>query len=326
MCSSCQKELYFSQDSTTPIADTLTVHVLVLNYDPYVKDAAGIKIRIHEYYHWDNPHELVTNYAKAINEASGGYIRFVITNIKDIDAFPIKEDGFTYTAETYKSCWQANSGFHMPDGADYVKIVQDNNVAALINNRTIDEVWLWGGPYFGYWESAMAGPQSFNINGGTYPQVNTNRAFAIMGFNYERGLAEMLHSNCHRTEATMAKVYGGWQVDQLNTTWAKFAANATQSNGIAAVGSCHYPPNAKADYDYANPAPVMSSADDWLNYPYLTGVKKNVSSETWGGPDYHLNYMKWWYAHLPKKKGADTQGKLLNWWRYIYDFNETILK
>jgi hypothetical protein len=303
----------------------LTVKVLVLNYDPYLAVSGGGKKRIHEYYNWTDPHTLSASYAAAITEVSGGFINFSIVESRDIDEFPVKADGFQYTEVEYKECWQANAGFHAADEVDYIKLLQDQNVVALINNKTIDEVWLWGGPYFGYWESAMAGPKAFNINGGVYQNVNSNRAFAVMGFNYERELAEMLHSNCHRTEATMSKVYGGWEVDKLTTTWARFAANLKQS-GIAAVGTCHYPPNANGDYDYANPNPVMSGADDWLNYPNLTGQKKLINKDTWGGPDYQLNYMKWWYRHLPKKSKTDSEGKLLNWWKYIYDFNETTLK
>lgn len=172
----------------------------------------------------------------------------------------------------------------------------------------------------------MAGPNSFNINGGVYRGVPTNKAFAIMGFNYERGVDAMLHSNCHRTEATMAKAYNGWDVAVLNTAWARFAANFKQSNGVAAVGTCHYPPNAEEDYDYDNPRIVMSSADDWFNYPNLTGQTKPLNRDAWGGPGYEYNYMKWWYNHLPRKDGTDADGKLLNWWKYILQFDETILR
>ncbi len=119
----------------------------------------------------------------------------------------------------------------------------------------------------------------------------------------------------------MSRVYGGWKVEELTTPWARFAANFSQSNGIAAVGTCHWPPNAEKDYDYANPREVQSSADDWLNYPHLTGGKKTVTRETWAGPDYHRNYLKWWFAHLPKAGGSSADGRQNNWWKYIFDFN-----
>ena len=119
----------------------------------------------------------------------------------------------------------------------------------------------------------------------------------------KRGVAEMTHDLCHRTESTMARIYGGWRVEELTNNWARFAANQVQS-GTAAVGTCHYPPNAEDGYDYANPRTVQSTAADWLNFPKLTGKKSAVSCETWGGPDYHRNYMKWWFSHLPHAAGS----------------------
>ena len=103
-----------------------------------------------------------------------------------------------------------------------------------------------------------------------YEEVPCKRAFVIMGFNYERGVDCMLHDLCHRTEATMSRIYNGWKAEELTTSWARFAANLKQS-GTAAIASCHYPPNAEADYDYANKRQVESTADDWLSYPAAIG-------------------------------------------------------
>ena len=174
----------------------------------------------------------------------------------------------------------------------------------------------------------MAGPAAFDINGGVYDQVPCKRRFAIMGFNVERGVAEMIHDVTHRTEATMSRLYGGWKVEQLTTNWAKFAANQKQS-GTAAVGTCHYPPNAEKDYDYANRRAVESTADDWLHYPDLTGRRRSFNCEEWrepyknskGDPDYHRNYQKWWFSHLPKAPGVNPDGRLNNWWEYVFNFN-----
>ncbi len=255
-----------------------------------------------------------------MREASGGLIRYRVVEWRDTRSFHTKIDGFTYTAEEWMRCWREKKGWHQPDTADYPRTFQEYGVIPRIDSGEIDEVWFMGGPYFGYNESAMAGPRSFFINGATYEQVPTRRPFAIMGFNYERGVAEMLHDLCHRTESTMARIYGGWKVEELTNHWARFAANEKQS-GTAAVGTCHYPPNAEKDYDYANPRTVMSSADDWLNFPRLAGDKKPVNRETWGGPDYHRNYMKWWFARLPRAAGVNEDGRLNNWWEYVFHFD-----
>jgi len=66
----------------------------------------------------------------------------------------------------------------------------------------------------------------------------------------------------------------------------------------------------------------MSGADDWHSFPHLAGVKKPVSSATWGKP-HHLNFMKWWLDHLPKNTGV-TGGFYNNWWRYIVDYDAAV--
>lgn len=298
----------------------MTVKVLVLNFDPLIP-SEGNK-RLHEVCGWNDPHKLAEGYISDVKECSGGIVNYKVVEWKDVDTFHTKIDGFTYTPEQYMKCWKERKGWHDPDTADYPKTFEDYNVLPKIDSGAVDEVWFFGAPYFGYNESAMAGPGAFYVNGAIYDKVPSKRAFVIMGFNYERGCAEMIHDLCHRTESTMARVYGGWKAEELTTAWARFAANAKQSNGIAAVGTCHYPPNAEHDYDYANPRKVSSSADDWLSYPNLTGAEKEVSCETWGGPDYQRNYLKWWFTRLPKATGINTDGRLNNWWEYIFNFND----
>lgn len=298
----------------------ITVKVLVLNFDPAIALEGGKPL--HEVCKWNDPHKLAEGYAQDIEEASGKLVRYKVVEWRDVNAFPVKKDGFSYTPESYLSAWRSKKGFHDPDGTDYEKVCRDYGVNELINKGKIDELWMFGAPYFGFWESAMAGPGAFYINGDIYPSVPTKRPFAIMGFNYERGVAEMIHDLSHRTESTMARVYGGWEVEKLTTPWAKFAANYSQSGGVAAVGTCHWPPNAEHDYDYSNKRVVNSSADDWLGYPKLTCATKPVSCETWGGPDYHRGYMKWWFSHIPKAAGTDKDGRQLNWWKYIFEFTK----
>ncbi|HLV79759.1 MAG TPA: hypothetical protein VKT32_05730 [Chthonomonadaceae bacterium] len=297
----------------------ITVRVLVLDFDPVIPQEGGR--RLHEVCRFHDPRQLAEGYIADVRQASGGFIRYKIVDWKTIDTFHTKIDGFTYTPDQYMACWRAKKGWHQPDTADYARTFQDYQVLPRIDSGEVDEVWFFGGPYFGYSESAMAGPGAFYINGDVYANVPAKRAFAIMGFNYERGVAEMLHDLCHRTESTMSRIYGGWQVDRLDTPWAQFAANYAQSHGVAAVGTCHWPPNAEHDYDYANPRTVQSSADDWLRYPRLTGKTAPVNCQSWGGPDYQRNYLRWWFRRLPKAGGTAPDGRLNNWWVYIFDFN-----
>ena len=312
---------FFSQEKNVEYGDNpITVNVYVVNFDPIIPQKENKYL--HEVLEWNDPKTLAQKYINAIDSVSVGYIKYKIIKWDDENVFPTKTDGFVYTAESFLECWENREFCHEPDGSDYAKIVDDYNVVEMLDKNEIDEFWIFGAPYMGFWESAMAGPDAFYINGGVYDSIASSKPFVIMGFSYERGVAEMLHNLSHRTESTMERIYGGWKVDELNTNWAKFAANEFQSNGTAAVGTCHYPPNGEKDYDYKNPRVVESSARDWYNYPNLTGKNEEVSCETWGGPDYHLNYMKWWFAHLPKSPGINEDGRLNNWWEYIFNFNQ----
>ncbi len=299
------------------------VRVLVLNFDPLVDPQK--KIRLHEFCRWNDPHLLAQQHAADVKEASGGRVTFKFVDWEDLDEFPVKSDGFAYTLEGYLNCWRTNKGWHQPDQADYPKLIEKYGLVEQVERGEVDEIWWFAFPYAGFGESAMAGRGAFGINGPAFdaPQVKCQRPFAIMGFNYERGPAEMIHNLSHRTEATMTRIFGGWQADKLDHDWARFAANAHQSRGIAAVGSCHYPPNGVKDYDYDNKEFVDSTADDWKNYPQLTGVKTKVNCESWGGPDYQRNYLKWWFARLPRAAGVnESSGRLNDWWEYVYGLHK----
>jgi hypothetical protein len=295
----------------------LEVKVLVLEFNPRFPTEGNR--RLHEIGGWQDPRRLAEGYVADVAAASGGFLRHRIVEWKALDQFHTKIDGFTYTREEYLRCLKSGKGWHQPDTADYPRTFADFGVLPRIDSGEIDEVWFFGGPYFGYNESAMAGPGAFFINGAVYDKVPSKRPFAIMGWNYERGVAEMLHNLSHRTESTMSRVYGGWKAEELTSNWARFAANLKQS-GQAGAGNCHYPPNGEKDYDYDNPREVDSTADDWLAYPNLTGKTTRVSRESWGGPDYHRNYMRWWFTRLPRAPGTNRDGKLNNWWRYVFEF------
>jgi len=317
----------------------LRVNVLVLEFDPLIPPELhspgdpGTQARsLREVAGWNDPRQLAAGYMQDVCDASGGLIQYHVVEWLIVRRFQKKVDGFVYTPETYMACLRGgtvnNPCWHQPDGLDYPHMINEFGLIPRVESHEIDEVWMMGMPYAGYWESAMAGRGAFEVNGQAYADVPCNRRFVIMGFNVERGVAEMLHDLCHRTEATLSRIYGGWQADQLTTNWARFAANAAQS-GTAAVGTCHYPPNGERDYDYANPRMVESTAPDWLNYPDLRGLKERLNCEHWrdpykdarGQPDYHRNYMCWWFKHLAKAPGVNPDGRLNNWWEYVFNFN-----
>jgi hypothetical protein len=272
----------------------LRVKVLVLEFNPLIPgsvyapdDPQAPPRSLREVGNWNDPLPLAAGYMQDLCDASGGVVQLEIVEWLVVRRFQKKVDGFVYKPESYIACLRGgttnNDTWHQPDGIDYPRMIAELDLVPRIESGEIDEVWMMGLPYFGYWESAMAGQNAFEVNGEAYGQVRCRRRFVIMGFNVERGVAEMLEDQCHRTEATLARIYGGWEVDKLTTNWARFAANEKQS-GTAAVGTCHYPPNGEQDYDWTNPRRVESTADDWLHYPDLTGRKRTFNCEEWRGP------------------------------------------
>lgn len=298
----------------------LTVRVLVLNYDPIVPSENHS--RLSEVFRWNKPPQMAAEYKEAMEYASGGYLRFEIVEWRNLDEIYAQEYGERYTVDEYVRNRRQGKGWREKGAmADYPRLLHEQNVVPLVDDGLVDEVWVFSDHFFGLWEASMAGPGAFNINGGVYPQVPSRRPFALYGFNYERGVAEMVHNTSHRTEATLNRVYGGWDLKKPTNHWEQFSANHDQSGEVAGVGTCHWPANAKGDYDYDNKREVASWADAFLSYPKLDLKRKPVSRETWSrGGDYHLDYMKWYFAHVPRADGVNADGKQNNWFKYILDF------
>ncbi len=296
----------------------IVVRVLVLNYDPVI-EAEGGK-RLHEVAGWNDPRKLTQGYVDDLREVSHGRVQIRIDEWRDLDEWPKKTDGFRYTDEGFLDVIRKKTKMHEPDGADYAWTVRSTGADRLMDAGKFDELWVFGAPFMGYWESAMAGPGAFFINGGEYPDIAKKR-WAIMGFSYERGVAEMIHNLCHRAENHLKRVYGSWNEGKPLHAWDAFSARFGKSP-VPGVGNCHFPPNGEKDYDYANPRLVPSNADDWLNDPRLTGKTTMVNCETWGGPDYQRNYLKWWYKRLPHAEGKDDTGRPNDWWQLIFRFND----
>lgn len=295
--------------------------VLVVNYDPIVKSAGGK--RLHDICGWSDPHKLAARYIQDIEKASGGLVKYRIVKWMDRDEYPVKLDGFRYTEKSYMACRKGEQKWHQPDACDYKAMIESCKMAELVSAGKVDEVWMFGAPYFGWFESCMAGPGAFWINGTPLPEVKCKRAFAIMGFNYERGPGEMLEDLGHRTESTMSKVFGGWRAGLERNDWEKFTLYEHVAPGKSACGSVHWAPNSSGDYDWGNKAKVWSTCDDWLNYPNLTGKKKLVDCSEWGGGDIEKHHI-WWFTHLPKAPGK-TGDKYNNWWLYVIDFNKYVI-
>jgi len=297
---------------TGSLPDPVRPRVLLIIHNPLVATANGRSLS--QVLHWNDPDALVKQYISDVEAASFGCVNYQIAQRIAVNAFPIKQDGFVYDAERYLFRWRTRTGFHQPDGVDYGRLLSQFAVFAKINANQIDEVWLMGFPYAGYYESIMAGPGAFWCNA---PPLTSgercNRRFVIMGFNYERGPGEMLESLGHRAESIMAHVYRHKRGEA--NLWQRLSRYDLTHPGQAECGNVHFAPNSERDYDWGNGRSVLSRCDNWLNFPQLDGQPRHVACQEWGAGDIRQHHL-WWLGHLPHVAGK-CGGIANNWWQYI---------
>jgi hypothetical protein len=201
---------------------------------------------------------------------------------------------------------------------DYGRLLTEFDIIRRIDDDEVDEVWLMGFPYAGYYESVMAGPGAFWCN--APPMANTERCsrrFVIMGFNYERGAGEMLESLGHRAESIMAHLFRGKRGEA--NLWERFTRTESTHPGRSEVGTVHFAPNSERDYDWGNPRMVLSRCDDWYQFPHFRSTTRPVNCREWGNGDTREHHL-WWFRHFPHVTGA-ADGLAHNWWEYVIDPN-----
>jgi len=294
--------------------DPLQRRVLVIIHDPVMAAQGGRKL--HQALGWNDPDDLARRYIVDVEAASYGLARYTIAQRIEVNGFPAKADGFVYTPESFMASWRAGRGFHNPDGVDYQRLLREFDVIPQVNSAKIDEVWLFGFPYAGYYESIMAGPGAVWCNAPPLPDgpgARATRRFVIMGFNYERGVGEMLEDLGHRAESLIGHAFEGTRGDA--NLWERFTRYDQKFPGRAECGTVHFAPNSLRDYDWGQTRLVPSRCDDWYNYPDFTGVVRQVNSSEWGGGDIRLHHL-WWLRHFPHWAGV-TGGRLNNWWEYV---------
>ncbi len=325
--------------------------VLVLSFDPVLENRGNQ--RLSTYAGWNDVEMLTAIFLGDLEETGDYYADWQVVQLLTIDEFPPKlvPEGWRYTDDTYLDALEGGGSWHSPDGMDYDWLLTtpvnsfatdvaplpefgSRNLNQLVADGLIDEVIVWGGPYFGYYESRMVGATAYwcNSPGIVTPGVPL---YVVMGLNYERGPGEALHSFCHRAESIMAHVFGSWSTTAVSKhLWDRFTrVNALHDVDFSGVGTVHYPPNGQSDYDYDNSTGVTSDAADWLdNYPAFLGSTSGVDNDSWNldAPvfDPQRNYLKWWLGHMPHKPGRyvdagnpTNDGKLNNWWGYLSDMN-----
>jgi len=299
--------------------DVVRAKVLLYVLNPIMENFGSR--RMHQVYGWQNPVTLAAQVRQDLLTSSHGRAAYDIVQTVVADEYPRFQNGFQHNDVTFAADWAnriwPNSTF------DYVGFCNTHNIGARVDAGEIDELWIYAPPIGGMWESCMAGRGAYWINGPAYPAAGGQRAFVIMGWNFERGVGEAIHSWGHRAENIMVHSYGPWQANR-NTTWNRFTLLDRDAPGLGGVGNVHFPVNATSDYNYANSRFVNSNADAWLLYPNLNNTTRAMNFREWSpnNLDSQREYLNWWYSHLPRARGRAPDYYLANWWRYLIDVDQ----
>lgn len=283
--------------------------------DPILHGKSGRKLS--EVQGWNNPDRLVNDFLQDLVSVSHGRAQYQIVERIQVDDYLQKEDGFRYTEVDYLHMIRTRHNIHQPDAVNYHSLLDGYEIIEKINRNQIDEVWTVSFPWAGFYESRMAGPGAYWCNAPPLPHTDAARRFVIMAFNLERGVGEMLESYGHRTESIMAHVYRS--TPNSENLWEKFTRHEKSHPGRSEVGSMHYAPNSRRDYDWGNPSPVLSRFHTWRNFPDLSGESRLADCRLWGNGDIREHH-RWWFSLIPHATGK-TEGISNNWWEYILDTN-----
>jgi hypothetical protein len=314
-------EFIYAQNATACLPpDEIILKVYILNFNPLIDDTP-----LFQYQGWNAPEALMTDYIAEVLEVSGSTVKHQVARHLIIPDYPPKPNGFVFSNEQYQQC------LNNRDSAEYCRPIVDYqtilntcyhpdypSACEAIATGEADEIWLWGGPLFEYLEWKLIEPDTLC--------EGMDKPFFVMGFNYERGVVEMLHDLGHRAEAVLQTELGlVW--DQFNGQRHRYEQRQSlacpASPGQLEVdpdnthcGAVHYPPNSFCDYQYSRHLSVLSDCDDWaLNYPHLTGQKSTINADTWGSDQ--RGYLKWWFSHFPNRPGTHN-GRHNNWWKYVF--------
>jgi hypothetical protein len=314
------RTLFRTTPSTPPPPDagppaSLRPRVLLITYSPLIQSEGGRALA--RVLGWGNADDLCREYIADLRECSKGFVEYEIVEWIEVDAWPVKEDGFVYDGEAFVRNWRNRNGWHQPDLVDYEAIIAEFDLLKRIDAGRIDEVWLFAFPYAGFYESIMVGPDAFWCNAPPIPRDDVSRRFVIMGFNYQRGVGEMLEAYGHRTESILRHTWRHAKGE--DNLYERFILYDQKKPGQANVGWMHYAPNSVKDYDWGNKTRVLSNCDDWLNFPNFEGTVRQVDCRDWGNGEIRAHH-KWWFDRLPNAPGY-TQGIANNWWWYTADPN-----
>jgi hypothetical protein len=288
-----------------------TVPILVIKYFPLTPDKKRIDIKVTS--NVDAPLDrirakvdrMTKETREALQEGSRfrAYknpkappsLRYVVVDAKEfLEALPVSKKK---TGEAF-----------LPD---YRSILERVGIQRYVEKLGVKEVWIWGyhSKEVAPWESNMASQfgDVSNSDRDTKDLPVLKQTYTVYHYNYQRETSEAVHNHIHQIEAVMRK-HGGdlWQ------TWEG-------KPGSWRCGNCHFPPNGKKDYDWANKDFVESDIEDWR--PEGFGKMKRINCDRWGGDS--LKWFVYWMQSMPgyRNRLVYKRKRLTNWWVFMADYD-----
>lgn len=315
-----QQPTVAAHTAATPSTATYQRNVYVVTYDPLLSNGKLLS----EHLGWSNHTTITTETVAFFREASHNRLEYIIAATTVItDGWPVKIDGFRYTEAEYLDLYNDPSKGHEPDNVDYNAIVNDPrlDICGKANRNEIDEVWIYNGPWFGFYESTLVGPDGYWFNSPPAPEPhNCQRLIPIMGPSLERSSQEAIHNFGHRTESVMRHIFGSWEQNRTAHDWERFALlkHASPNYSYSGCGNVHFPPNSTIDYTFDDPAVVPSNCTDFVNYPNLgdpQSVVKPTTCSDWGCDE--IGFYTYWFGNLPRNQECIATNFGSDWWAYI---------
>jgi len=214
-----------------------------------------------------------------------------------------------------------------PPMTDYAAVLDRMDARTWIDDRSVDEVWIWGyhGEKIGLWESNMSSPFEDVSNSDRREDDLPvySRTYTVYHYNYQRGAAEAMENHMHQLEALLNHFDGRDDAPPESWPnllfWGKFVGSDSTHRLTEPIraGWSHYPPNALHDYEWANDSVVQSDIRDWT--PDGTGRRKETTCSLWGCD--HRGWFIFWMQNIPgRNSGLSVDGRpLRNWWTFVSD-------
>ncbi|MDZ4698193.1 MAG: T9SS type A sorting domain-containing protein [Rhodothermales bacterium] len=230
---------------------------------------------------------------------------------------------------------------------DVTQVMDRFSLQELIEAEGVKEVWFWSSPFDtsfptytsnpslfdpadfrGMPESNMASPSSGDISNSWRIHDDLpilDHTYIVYGSNFRRSQAESVHNHGHQLEV-MLRYAASRQDGHDGLFWHDFVGVTNGQFTTGRSGWTHMPPNTIDNYDYVDPALVLSDIEDWR--PDNTGAKTLVNLNTWGDLPYEWpepdvipqqvesHWYIYWMQNMPGYQNTIPYGNdfMTNWW------------